>query len=519
MTKKLLLAIDCGTQSLRALLFDPQGRLLEKVKVEYEPYFSVNPGWAEQDGELYWDSLAQACQQLKERVPELFAGIAGLAVTTQRNSLINVDQDGKPLRPAILWLDQRKAQRDVKLDLLTRLSHSIVGMGEAVAIIQRDAKVNWIRQHQPEIWAKTHKYLQVSSFLNYRLTGQYVDSVASQIGHVPFNYKKRRWASPGDFKSKIFPVQRDKLVSTVEPGELLGSVTPEASRQTGLPQGLPVVAAGSDKGCETIGVGVINCEAASLSFGTTATVQTTSLRYKEPIRFMPAYAAPVPHQFNLEVQVFRGYWMISWFKREFGLREMQMAVKEGISPEEMLNRMLQQVPPGSMGLMLQPFWGPGLKSPEAKGAMIGFGDVHNRAHMYRAVIEGLGYALLEGLGKIEASTGKRVKTLMVSGGGSQSDDICQITADIFNRPVLRGETSEAAGLGAAVVAAVGLGIHPSYGEAIGAMVRHGRRFEPNSSTAAIYKELFQRVYLRMYATLRPLYREIRGITGYPEQVK
>lgn len=518
MTSNLLLAIDCGTQSLRALVFAPNGQLLEKVKLPYEPYFSNSPGWAEQDAEIYWESLCKACQEIKQRSPKLFSAIAGVAVTAQRNTTIVIDNRGKPLRPAILWLDQRKARRDVKLDTLTRMAHGLVGMSEAVAIIQREAKVNWIRQNQPDIWQKTHKCLQVSSFLNYRLTGEFMDSVASQVGHIPFNYKKRRWASPGDFKSKIFPIARDKLVDLVEPGQQLGCINPEASRLTGLPQGLPVIAAGSDKGCETIGVGVIDCGAASLSFGTTATVQTTSSKYREPIRFMPAYAAPMPGQFNLEVQIFRGYWMISWFKREFGLRERQLAEGEGIAPEEILNRMLDQVPPGSMGLLLQPFWGPGLKTPEAKGAMIGFGDVHNRAHMYRAVIEGLSYALLDGLQRIEACTGRRVETLMVSGGGSQCNEACQITADIFNRPVLRGETSEAAGLGAAVVTAVGLGIHSSFSDAIAAMVRPGSKFLPDSKNVRIYNQLYSRVYRKMYSTLKPLYKEIRDITGYPEQV-
>lgn len=500
----LLLAIDCGTQSLRALIFDGEGHLLAREKVAYEPYFSDQPGWAEQDAEIYWQSLCEACANLKTRQPELFSQIAGLAVTAQRNTVINVDSAGVPLRPAITWLDQRKAERRAKL---------------AVAILQKEAKINWLRQHQQEIWKRTHKVLQVSAFLNQRLTGEFRDSVASQIGHVPFDNKKRRWSPPGDFKSVLFKVESEKLVDLVEPGEELGSVSAEAEAATGLPAGLPVIAAGSDKGCETLGTGCLECSAASLSFGTTATVQTASRRYVEPIRFMPAYVAPVPGFYNPEVQIFRGYWMTSWFKKEFGSREMVQAQQEGIAPEELLNRLLRTVPPGSMGLMLQPFWGPGLKMPEAKGAMIGFGDIHNRAHMYRAVIEGLGYALLDGLARIEAVCKTPVKKLYVSGGGSQSDDICQITADMFNRPVYRGETSEASGLGAAIVAAVGLGLHPDFPAAVAAMVRHEREFLPDPERAKIYQQLYNRVYRRMYKTLRPLYNEIREILNYPEKVE
>jgi len=516
--EKLLLSIDCGTQSLRALIFDSEGNLRAAAKVEYEPYSSPHPGWAEQDAGVYWSSLCQTCQELKDFHPKLFAGIAGIAVTTQRDTMINVDKEGTPLRPAILWLDQRKAEARCGLGALHKLGIRIVGMQEAVAIIEKEGKVNWLKQHQPEIWAQTHKYLQVSGFLNYRLTGNYVDSVASQIGHIPFNYKRRRWAAAGELTSIILPVEKSKLVKLVEPGVLLGKLTETAARATGLRPELPVVAAGSDKGCETLGTGCIGPGTASLSFGTTATVQTTSRRYREPIRFMPAYPAVLPGQFNLEVEVYRGYWMINWFKKEFGLREMREAKRLNVPPEELLNDLLRTVPPGALGLILQPFWGPGINTPEAKGAMIGFGDVHNRAHIYRAIIEGLGYALLDGLDKIEKCSGIAVDKLTVSGGASQSDEICQIAADIFDRPVVRGAVYEASGLGAAVVAAVGLGWHEGFEQAVSRMVRYGREFRPDPQRAHVYRQLYTRVYRRMYATLKPLYVEIRDITGYPQKV-
>ncbi len=516
--EKLLLSIDCGTQSLRALIFDSEGNLRAGARVEYEPYSSPHPGWAEQDAEVYWSSLCQACRELKDSHQELFAGIAGVAVTTQRDTLINVDKEGTPLRPAILWLDQRKAKAISKLGVRHKLSLRIVQFQEAATIIEQEGKVNWLKQQQPEIWARTHKCLQVSGFLNYRLTGNYVDSVASQIGHIPFNFKKRRWASAGEITSVILTVEDSKLVELVEPGVLLGRLTETAARATGLRPELPVVAAGSDKGCETLGTGCIGPGTASLSFGTTATVQTTSRRYREPIRFMPAYPAVLPGQFNLEVEVYRGYWMIDWFKKEFGLREMEEARQMNVAPEELLNRLLQTVPPGALGLILQPFWGPGINTPEAKGALIGFGDVHSRAHIYRAIIEGLGYALLDGLGKIEKCSGIAVDKLMVSGGASQSDEICQIAADIFDRPIVRGDTYEASGLGAAIAAAVGLGWHESFEQAVVRMVRYGREFRPDPQRAHIYRQLYSRVYRRIYAALKPLYLEIRDITGYPQKV-
>lgn len=517
--EKVILTIDCGTQSLRTMLFSPEGGLLEKVKIEYEPYFSLKPGWAEQEPEIFWKSLCKACNSLKAKSPSIFGKIAGVGITAQRNSMINVDKECRPLRPAIIWLDQRKAIRVYYPRGFMKLIYLIIGMDEAIAKTQIDGKCNWIKQNQHAIWENTHKYLQVSGFLNFRLTGRFIDSIASQIGHIPFNYKKMRWASKGDLNALIFPVKKEKLVELVKPGAIIGKVTKKASARSGIPEGIPVIACGSDKGCETIGMGVVNEKMASLSFGTTATVQTTSERYFEPIRFMPAYPAPIPDRFNPEVEIYRGYWMITWFKNEFGQREVIDAQKKGIAPEEILNKLLQKVPPGSMGLLVQPYWGPGLKNPFAKGAIIGFGDVHKRAHVYRAVIEGLAYALLDGLHKIEKAGRCWVEKVAVSGGASQSNEICQISADIFNLPLVRGRTFETAGLGAAIVTACGLSIYPSFDSAIKKMVKYERVFEPNPENVEIYGKLYKGVYQKIYRSLSPLYKKIREITGYPEKIE
>jgi len=221
------------------------------------------------------------------------------------------------------------------------------------------------------------------------------------------------------------------------------------------------------------------------------------------------------------VQVYRGYWMVNWFKQEFGLREQRLAEERGIDPEALFDELVNQVPPGAMGLMLQPYWSPGLRmpGPEAKGAIIGFGDVHTRAHIYRAILEGLAYALREGKERTEQRSGIPMTELRVSGGGSQSDAALQLTADIFGLPTARPHLYETSGLGAAIDAAVGLGLYPSFDAAVAEMTRVGRVFEPNPTTRGLYDELYHRVYQQMYRRLRPLYEEIRDITGYPERVE
>ncbi|MFA5906004.1 MAG: FGGY-family carbohydrate kinase, partial [Desulfobacula sp.] len=383
--EETLLAVDCGTQSLRAILFSKTGDMLCCSKIEYKPYVSPFPGWAEQDPELYWNSLVNACRNLEAKMPQAFAAVAGVGVTTQRASMINVDESGNPLRPALLWLDQRRAKpfRAQTWPLSTGLKFA--GLQNKMNDIQTQGKCSWIMQNQPGIWEKTFKYLQVSGFLNHRLTGEFSDSTASQIGHIPFNYKTQEWAGPWQLSRWLFPVEKEKLPFLIKPGELLGRVTEQASLLCGIKKGTPVVACGSDKGCETLGAGVISPKTVSLSFGTTATVQTVSKTYLEVIPYMPPYPSPVSGFYNPEVEIFRGFWMISWFKKEFAGKEVEEAAKLGIPAEEVLNRCLERTSPGAMGLVVQPYWGAGLGLPHAKGAMIGFGDIHTKDHIYRAV--------------------------------------------------------------------------------------------------------------------------------------
>ncbi len=517
MTQDVILALDNGTQSVRALLFDLEGNLLDKSRVLIEPYFSHHPGWAEQRPEYFWDSLCEACHRLWKLSTIPQAAIKGVTLTTQRATIINVDRDGQPLRPAIVWLDQRRTRGLPPVGGLWGLLFRLVRMRETVAYFQAEAEANWIRTHQPDIWARTHKFLLLSGYLTYRLTGRFVDSIGAQVGYIPFDYKKLRWAAPRDWKWQAVPMDRAMLPELVPPAGTLGTITPEAAAATGIPAGLPLVAAAADKACEVLGSGCLEPHIGGLSYGTTATINTTHRRYIEVIPLIPPYPSAVPDRYSLEIQIYRGYWMVSWFKQQFGDREMRLAQEWDVEPEALFDDLVNQVPPGAMGLILQPYWSPGVKipGPEAKGAIIGFNDVHTRAHLYRAILEGLAYALREGKERSERRSGVPITELRVSGGGSQSDAALQLTADIFGLPAARPHTYETSGLGAAIDAAVGLGLHPDFETAIRAMTRIGRVFEPVPATHAIYNELFHKVYKKMYARLQPLYEALHEITDEP----
>lgn len=514
MTHEQILAIDNGTQSVRALLFDPRGTLIAKSRVLLEAYYSDAPGLAEQRPEVFWDAVCQACQDLWRMPGVSKDALAGVALTSQRSTMINLDADGQPLRPAIVWLDQRRTEGLPPVGGPWGLAFRLAGMSGTVAYLQAEAEANWISTHQPDIWARTHKYLFLSGYLTYRLVGHFVDSVGCQVGYIPFDYKHQRWSSKWDWKWLAVPMDKAMLPDLVPPAEPLGEISPAASEATGIPAGLPLIAAAADKACEVIGAGCLEPHIGCLSYGTTATINTTHRKYIEIVPLIPPYPAAVPGAYSLELQIYRGYWMVTWFKHEFGLREQRIAAERGVEPETLFDELVRSVPPGSQGLTLQPYWSPGLRhpGPEARGAIIGFGDVHTRAHLYRAILEGLAYALREGAERTSKRSGVPIRELRIAGGGSQSEAAMQLTADVFGLPASRPHIYEASGLGAAIDAAVGLKLHPDFATAVREMTHPGRTFEPGLQAHAIYEDLYRRVYLQMYRRLQPLYEEMRRIS-------
>lgn len=508
-----VLAIDNGTQSIRAIIYDDKGSELAKEQIVFKPYDVPHKDWQEQDPEYFWLSLSKVCQKLWKHPKIKKSAIKAVAITTMRNTVVALDQDGLPVRPAIIWTDKRRLANPKPITGWWKYAFKLAGVTKTIQNFQASCQAAWIAEQEPAVWQSTAKFLLLSGYLNYKLTGQYRDSIASQVGYIPFDYRNHCWARSSDWKWQVAPVKKSMLPKLVKPGRLLGHVTPEASVATGLPEGLAVIAAGGDKSSEALGAGCIDDNQACVSYGTTATVNVTSSSYVEPLSFIPPYPSNVVNAYTLEFQIYRGYWMISWFKEQFGQLEMSEAKAQGVSAENLFDQAIKDIPAGSDGLMLQAFWSPGVKipGPEAKGAIIGFDDSHTRAHMYRAIIEGIAYGLKDGLERIENKTKTKIQHLVVAGGGSQSDVAMQITADIFNMPVKRAHTYDTSALGAAINAAVGVGMFDNYAQATASMCHAGKTFYPNTENAQIYERLYRKVYKKMYGRLKPLYQNFRNL--------
>ena len=508
---ELVLAIDIGTQSLKVMLVDRTGHMPCLVRRKYErAYFSPREGWAEQKAGFYWDEACSAVRELAQRWPDEFSRMCAVTITTFRDTFVCLGRDLEPVRDVILWMDKREAP-DPELRWFERILFGIIGKTDMIRMQYHKSMCNWIRINEPEVWARTYKYSTLSGYFNYRMCAQLRDSVSSMIGHMPFDMKKHRWMGKKDIRMCVFPMDEEKYFDYAEAGSILGYVDRRASEETGIPEGMPLYATGSDKGCETLGMSCTDTSRAAVSLGTAAAVQVTSERYMEPFPFISAYPAVIPGRCSPEVQLYSGFWLVSWFRDNFAFFEKDAASREGMSPEHYMDRMLPTVPAGCEGLVFQPYFIAGVEMPKARGAYIGFSDRHTRAHMYRAMIEGIGLALRSGLEHLEKKGRFTVKDIYICGGGSVSDEICSIMASIFGLPVHRTDAPEAGGVGCAVSVFTAMGVYPDHETACRSMVRISDTFLPDERDAKVYEKEYREVFSKLYAKLLPFYSRYENI--------
>ena len=508
----LVLTLDFGTQSVRTSLINKMGEIIYLARKSYSPiYFSNKKGYAEQHADFYWNNVVECLKEVSKNNLTILHDIVGMTVTTFRDSAVLLDKNYKPLRPVILWLDQRLAKAEEKTPLIHKFLFKLVGMKDTVDMNRTRTMAHWVKENEPELWSRVDKYVNISTYINYKLTGELADSPGGMTGHYPLNYKKRDWYKEGAMKGRIFGIPNRMLPRLVQPGEVIGHLTEEVADLVGLPVGLKLIASGSDKGCETIGLGCLTPDIGAISYGTACSIEVSNSKYHEPEPFLPAYSASLPNLYNMDVQIYRGYWMLKWFASEFASELETEARARDVPIEEILDDWLNDVSAGSDGLILQPYWGPGLARPLAKGAMVGFSSVHTRKHMYRAIVEGIAFALREGLESIERSQRQKVKSLRISGGGSLSDTVCQITADIFGLEISRVQTIESTSLGAAIATFTAVKEFEDAQSAVNSMVKTTQTFKPDPKNHELYDKIYHNVYLKVYPRLKPLDEEINKI--------
>ena len=473
-----LLAIDNGSQSTKVTIFDAHGHAVASGRRRLKPYDTSVPAQAIHPGDDIWDSIQEACRAAMAQFSGHPADIAAVGLCTIRFCRALLAADGSLAEPVLSWMDGRVS-----------------------------------RPHEPG--NPLTRYVTTSSgYITHRLTGQFTDAAANYQGVWPIDQDTATWSSdPGAYASTGMP--RDMLFDLIPPGGRLGEVTPAAAAATGIPAGLPVYATANDKAVEALGCGLEEDGTVLLSLGTYIAAMTTGSSARSADDSYWANFAARPGRYLYEsTGIRRGMWMVSWYRSV-------LQGSHGEEPEthlqDALNAEASGLAPGSNGLLTLPDWlAPG-NAAWRRGALLGFDGSQGRAHIYRSILEGIALTMANNTAAMERALGRRLSPVLVSGGGSHSDLMMQIVADVFDRPARRTTVNDAAGLGAAICAAVGHGIYPDWGQATAAMVSAGGEFAPDAAAARAYQKINE-VYAGLTAFTDPLFRSMADVLRGIEHV-
>ena len=501
LTTDLVLGIDASTTAVKAIVWDEHGAEIARGTA---PVALNNPeplGW-EQDAEWWWTATVSAVRDVVAQVD--IKRLAGLCVTHQRETVVVTDRSGSPLAPALVWMDDRcrvqveEVRRAFDADWVHQAS------GKPLSTTPSLYKIRWLRQARPEVFERPHRVLDVGAFLVARLCGRFATSTASADPMGMVAMTDTTWSAE---LTAIAGVTVAELPELVQPGQVIGEVTPSAAKVSGLPAGMPIISGAGDGQAAGLGAGITTPERAYLNLGTALVSGVCSTEYRTDSAFRTLFGA-IPGTFFLETDLKGGAFTVNWL-----LQLLDDGRPQGERLVELEER-AAALPVGSEGLLLLPYWC-GVMNPywddDASGAILGLRGHHDATHLYRAVLEGLALEQRLHTEQVERAIGSRIDQLVVVGGGAQSDLWCQIVADVCGKPVDRASTTEATALGAGIIAAVGCGLHADFRSAVLAMTRLGERFDPGHDEAR-YEALFE-VYRDLYPTTRDLAHKLAELSG------
>ncbi|MFZ6028952.1 MAG: xylulokinase [Chloroflexota bacterium] len=498
MSPDLILGIDSSTTACKAIAWDAQGSAVAEGRCPIATA-TPQPGWHEQNATDWWEALCAAVQEVTQQIDP--SRLAGLAIAHQRETFVPVNAHDKPLCPAILWMDERAALLLPEIgDLLGRARfHRVTGKPLSVNLML--PKIAWLRRFRPEAFDSTVYYLDVHAFLVQRLTGEYATGWGCACPGGLFDLKRHTWAE--ELYAPI-GVRPEQLPRAYAPGTILGNVTPEAARATGLPAGLPVAAGLGDGQAAALGANTTTTGEACLTLGTSVISGTFSERFVTGRAFRTMIGSQA---YLLETALLSGGYTLSWLRRFLGLDEN--------TSQENLDAQASAIPLGSDGLVLVPYWNSVLGpywDASASGIVVGWRGIHRPAHLYRAVLEGIAFEQRLNTEGVEAALGSNIERYIAVGGGAKNALWLQIIADITGKQVWRAATHEAAALGAGILAAVGAGLYPTLRQAAAAMSHYQPdAFIPDPTRHDAYSKLYTTVYRTLFPALQPALRALADL--------
>jgi xylulokinase len=497
-----VIGIDASTTATKAVLVDETGTVVASGAVEYG--FEVpQPGWTQQDPALWWDGAVGAIRAALGASGIAGSDVAAVGLTGQMHGLVLLDANRQILRPAILWNDQRTAHACDEI-------REAVGPQRLIEITGNDAltgftapKLVWVRDHEPDVWARVAHVLLPKDYVRLRLTGELALDKADGAGTLLFDLAARDWSSE---VLAALGIDRAWMPPTFEGPEVTGVVSAEAATATGLAAGTPVVAGGGDQSANAVGVGAVDPGVVALSLGTSGVVfAATDLPIHDPLGQVHAFCHALPDRWHLMTVMLSAAGSLRWFRDA-----LAPGIDFGALSEE-----ARSVPAGADGLLFLPYL-TGERSPHpdplARGAFVGLSIGHERRHLTRAVLEGVAFGLRDGLDQMIAAGMPAPGQIRASGGGTASPVWRQILADVLDAEIATVSTTEGAAFGAALLGAVGAGWHGTVQDATAALVHASPVAAPGVDRAA-YARAHER-YRELYPALAPTFRR-RGEGGEP----
>jgi xylulokinase len=487
------LGMDVGTGGTRAVVMDADGKLISGASSEHAPFRTAHPGWAEQDPEDWWRAAQEAIRFALVAAPEPKQPIAAVGLTGQMHGAVLVDEAGQVLRPSMIWCDTRTQPQ---CDWLTQR----IGYDRLIELTCNPAlpnftvtKVLWVREHEPEIFAKIRHILCPKDYVRYRLTGEFAIDVQEASGTLLLDVTHRRWSKE---VAEAAGINESWLPRVYESPEVCARISKSAAGLTGMAAGTPVVAGAGDQGAGAVGMGILQPGSVSATIGTSGVVfAATAAPTKDPKGRLHTFCHAVP-----------GLWHVMGVTQSAGLslRWLKETFFDGQNYDK-LTAAAALVPAGSEGLE----WAPYLLGertphldPEVRAAFAGISTNHTAAHFVRAVLEGVVYSLQDTF-TLFGELGIPVSGIRLGGGGARGPLWRKIQAGIYGQPVEVLTAEEGGAFGAALLAGVGAGHWANLDEACGQAIEVAQRIEPDAVDLTAYRAGYAK-WRKLYPALKSL---------------
>ncbi|GAB4537955.1 MAG: xylulokinase [Anaerolineae bacterium] len=505
-----LLGIDVGTTGSKALLVDAGGTVVASATTEY-PMSTPQPLWAEQNPADWWSATVTSIRQVLEKSGTKPKQVAGVGLTGQMHGLVLLDRQGQVLRPCIMWNDQRTAAQCAAITQQVGAENVLRLTGNPVLPGFTAPKIAWVREVEPEVYARTAKVLLPKDYARYRLTGEFFSEVSDASGTSLFDVGRRQWS---DEMLQALQLPREWLPEVTESPVVSAYVNAQAASETGLLEGTPVAGGGGDQAAQAVGTGIIAEGVVSVTLGTSGVVFAASESYRvEPEGKLHAFCHAVPGMWHLMGVMLSAAGSFRWYRDTLGDVERMRAEESGQDAYDLLTEAAANIPPGCEGLLFLPYLSgerTPYPDPNARGVFFGLTLRHSKAHLTRAVLEGVTFGLRDSL-ELMRALGLSIEQVRASGGGARSPLWRQMLADVFDTEIVTVRVTEGAAYGAALLAGVGAGVYGGVAEACQRAVQVTGRTAPGAAVPA-YADYYPR-YRALYPALAPEFKAIAEVVN------